>query len=280
MRRLIECTFVAIAAASSAAADSVALVAIKDNTLIETVDGALSNGSGPAFFAGRVGGAGGGSIRRGVLQFDLSGAVPVGSTVTSATLTLSAGSSSAGTQTVALRRLLASWGEGASFASGGSGAPSQPGDATWIHRIFPDVFWSTPGGDFSTEASASAEVGGVGVYSWGGTGAMVADVQDWLDDPDANFGWLVQGNESAPQTVKRFDSREVDEIARRPMLVIEFVPPSPCVLGDLDCNGVVDGADLGALLGAWGTPDVDADLDGDGIVDGVDVGLLLAAWSA
>ncbi|MCA9284089.1 MAG: hypothetical protein KDA22_02650 [Phycisphaerales bacterium] len=49
----------------------------------------------------------------------------------------------------------------------------------------------------------------------------------------------------------------------------------PCT-GDLNDDGVVDGADLGTLLAAWGTPD--ADLNGDGTTDGADLGILLAAW--
>lgn len=45
---------------------------------------------------------------------------------------------------------------------------------------------------------------------------------------------------------------------------------------DLDSSGAVDGADLGMMLAAWGTPEHDA--TGDGIVDGADLGILLAAW--
>lgn len=48
--------------------------------------------------------------------------------------------------------------------------------------------------------------------------------------------------------------------------------------GDLNCDGVVDGADLGLLLGAWGSPGP-GDLNEDGIVDGADLGLLLGAWT-
>jgi probable HAF family extracellular repeat protein len=50
------------------------------------------------------------------------------------------------------------------------------------------------------------------------------------------------------------------------------------LVGDLDGNGVVDGADLGLLLSAWGGGGP-ADLDGNGIVDGADLGVLLAAWT-
>ncbi|MFO0874911.1 MAG: S8 family serine peptidase [Phycisphaerales bacterium] len=52
----------------------------------------------------------------------------------------------------------------------------------------------------------------------------------------------------------------------------------PCQ-GDYDHNGVVDGADLGLLLGQWGT-NGNTDLNGDGIVNGADLGLLLGAWGA
>lgn len=48
--------------------------------------------------------------------------------------------------------------------------------------------------------------------------------------------------------------------------------------GDLNGDGVVDGADLAALLAQWGS-DGAADLNDDGIVDGADLATLLANWS-
>jgi hypothetical protein len=56
-------------------------------------------------------------------------------------------------------------------------------------------------------------------------------------------------------------------------------------MGDLTLDGLVDGADLGMLLSAWGQvwrdagPPLSADLDGDGVVGGSDLGVLLAGWS-
>ena len=49
-----------------------------------------------------------------------------------------------------------------------------------------------------------------------------------------------------------------------------------CCPGDLDGNGTVDGADLGFVLGAWGTSS--GDLTGDGQTDGADLGALLGGW--
>jgi len=47
---------------------------------------------------------------------------------------------------------------------------------------------------------------------------------------------------------------------------------------DFDGDGLVNGSDLGHLLGAWGVHDGDADLTGDGLVNGADLGTLLGAW--
>ena len=49
-------------------------------------------------------------------------------------------------------------------------------------------------------------------------------------------------------------------------------------IGDLNGDGIVDGADLTILLGAWGTDDIVADLNEDGLVDGADLTLMLGAW--
>lgn len=52
------------------------------------------------------------------------------------------------------------------------------------------------------------------------------------------------------------------------------------ILGDLNNDGIVDGADLAILLGAWGSADPIADLSGDGEVGGADLSILLGNWTA
>jgi 6-phosphogluconolactonase (cycloisomerase 2 family) len=54
--------------------------------------------------------------------------------------------------------------------------------------------------------------------------------------------------------------------------------PAAALFGDLNGDGTIDGADLGALLAAWGATGGVADLNEDGIVDGADLGLLLGVW--
>ena len=53
-----------------------------------------------------------------------------------------------------------------------------------------------------------------------------------------------------------------------------------CCIGNVNGDAVVDGADLGFLLNAWGacSPTCAEDLDRDGVVGGNDLGTLLAAW--
>jgi hypothetical protein len=59
---------------------------------------------------------------------------------------------------------------------------------------------------------------------------------------------------------------------------IHFGAPPSCLLADLNCDGAVDGADLGLFLSAWGLEGDPADLNADGIVDGGDLGILLGEW--
>ena len=53
--------------------------------------------------------------------------------------------------------------------------------------------------------------------------------------------------------------------------------PTPPCPADLNGDDSVNGTDLGALLGAWGTAGP-ADLNGDGTVNGADLGQLVGAW--
>ena len=125
---------------------------------------------------------------------------------------------------VGLHRVLADWQEGKAVASGngGAGAAAGDGDVTWTQRVFGSLDWNTPGGDFFPTASATVTVGGIGSYTWDSTSQLVADVQGWLDNPNSDYGWLLQGDESKPRTAKRFHSDENDDEAIRPVLVVEY----------------------------------------------------------
>jgi len=198
----------------------------KDNTLYEDAAGGTSNGAGSFFFAGQTNDS---SIRRGILAFDIEGSIPSKSTIISASLELHMSRTTSGNQSISLHRLENSWGESGSNAdlNEGGGAPATTDDATWLHRFFNSQTWSTPGGDYSTSPSATTLVAGVGPYTWESNPAVVADVQGWIDDPAANHGWILIGNESQNRTTKRFDSKENSNESDRPVLVVEYLPKVP-----------------------------------------------------
>ncbi len=61
----------------------------------------------------------------------------------------------------------------------------------------------------------------------------------------------------------------------------EEVLLGPKCSADFNGDGVVNGDDLGSLLGQWGPCEgCPADLNGDGAVDGNDLGTLLGAWGS
>lgn len=199
---------------------TIVLAPSKDNTLYENGTGALSNGAGVHVFAGSNAG---GVRRRAVLSFNLA-QIPRGSRVTRVSLKMRV-SMSISASSVSLHALLADWGEGlsnAGLSNDGGGAPSQTNDVTWIHRFYPNVRWTTPGGDF-VSAPDAPPTPVLTEVTWE-TAQMVTRVQQWVDEPATNFGWIVIGNESFTRSAQRFDSREAPP-ATRPSLTIEYTPP-------------------------------------------------------
>jgi hypothetical protein len=222
---------VGLLVATQAAAGAASFPAARDATLIEATDGSVADGSGPHVRAGSTN-QGPGGARRGLLAFDVESAIPPGARILSATLILHESGNNPVPVEVTLHRALQSWGEGSSAPAGGSGAIAAPGDATWFHRFHnpaaPDSSpaWSAPGGDFAGPASAATTVVGQGFYSWTST-AMAEDVRFWLQFPASNAGWVLLGDESLGQSVKRFDSRNNADATVRPLLIVEFATPLP-----------------------------------------------------
>jgi hypothetical protein len=119
---------------------TVVIPALKDNTLYEDVSGALSNGAGQHMFVGTTNSD---LLRRAVIAFDVAANVPAGSTIQSVVLTLNMSQTFGIAIDVDLCPATQDWGEGTSVAQGeeDAGAPSSPGDATWIHTFFDTQSW-------------------------------------------------------------------------------------------------------------------------------------------
>ena len=200
-------------------AEAVFIEATQDNTLYESLEGDVSNGAGDHFFVGRTAQ---GEKRRGLIAFKNLNAIPNGAIIKSVKLHVHLSREETPPAKINLLRVQANWGEGASDAEGneGKGAPAQAGDATWLHRFYDNQTWTQPGGDFPEVVSASLSVGGQGFHTFD-SGGMVADVQDWNDNPGSNFGWILIGDEAAA-SAKRFDSRSNPESEFQPVLEVEY----------------------------------------------------------
>lgn len=202
---------------------TVQLGAEHDNTIYDVLPGDMSNGAGQFIVAG--GATGSAAARRGLVSFNIASAgIPVGSTILDVVLSMNLAESIGGSAAVSVHKLLNAWGEAGSNASGNEfdGAAAQQFDATWLFSMFDGTAWSNAGGDFSG-SSASVSVNSPGIYEWIG-GGLIGDVQEWLDNPGLNHGWLIRGSEVAGN-VKGFDSRDSANAVLRPTLEITYEEP-------------------------------------------------------
>ncbi|SFN77151.1 DNRLRE domain-containing protein [Nitrosospira briensis] len=242
--------------AASVHAETVSISAFKDATIFGTSDGAdtgNASGMGPGLFTGTDGQL---NDKRTLLQFDLAAAsIPAGSKIDSVTMSLSLGLVGGGSgvpQTVRLFDVAQSWSEGSSgsptssgISGSGQGYPRGNGDSTWDYSNFNSnpamaTKWQSGGsdlhgGNFSSIESASTAFTTFtpgSVHTWS-SAAMAADVQDWLDNPSQNNGWLLKSDEEGiRQSLLGFWSKDgamaAGDAALAPKLEIIYAPiPEP-----------------------------------------------------
>ncbi|HMN95860.1 MAG TPA: dockerin type I repeat-containing protein [Phycisphaerales bacterium] len=173
------------------------------------------------------------------------------------------------------------------------------GDGTWRYEyaIF-NLDSNRSGQAFSVAIPAGTAVTNVGqsiighhsdepysTSAW--TTSVTADSVTWAtetfaDDPLANalrwgtmFGFRFDADRPPGGTTATLALFRPGAAPNPTLAVVGPALPPACP-GDLNGDGVVDGADLGALLGGWGT--AIGDLNGDGVVTGADLGILLGGW--
>jgi spore coat protein A len=217
-------------AGRDAASATVTINPSQDNTIADGVDPGSaedfkdnSSGACEYVFSGTTAD---GFARRALLQFDVAGNVPAGSTINAVTLTLTVNRSGDNQDaTMALHPVLVDWGEGSATCGprgGGQGDPAGADDATWLDAEFGSTPWTSAGGDFDVPSATAVVPSGNGSQGvWSGV-SMTADVQFWLDAPGVNAGWIVVGDEVRSSTSRRFSSREGSV---PPTLQIDFDPP-------------------------------------------------------
>ncbi len=228
------CFFFTIA---SLCGETISLTPVTDTSLSETSQDNNFGANGNF-----ISGTGANGLRnRAVLQFNIAGTIPAGAIITSADLGLKLSAAGTGPgSTFVIHRVLQAWGEGNKTGNGGALATS--GEATWKARFFPNTLWSAPGAtaptDFSASASASKFMSSVGNYQFGSTAKSIADVQSWLENPTANFGWiLISQSESLAGTSRRFASRE--DLLNAPMLNVTYTIPEPKVMALTILGGMI-----------------------------------------
>jgi hypothetical protein len=154
-----------------------------------------------------------GILDRGLLRFDLT-SLPANAVIQSADLrlTLTRVPRTPADSNFSLYRVYKPWGADASWADATTGVP-----------------WSAPGGlagvDYASSSSATGFVIGGGVYDFGPSAPLAADVQAWLADPGTNQGWLFQSeSETSLGSARHFGS---SESAQPPQLLLQYTTPPP-----------------------------------------------------
>lgn len=132
------------------------------------------------------------------------------------------------------------------------------------------------GSDFDGGAAVGGDWEGGGDPSGGVPAGMTGTFTFAVFASDAAFlsaADFINGGANPPGFVARFRGLENGGSDKVP------AGATICCIGDVDCDGDIDGRDLGFLLGAWGPAlGSSADFDGDGMVGGADLGLLLGNW--
>ncbi len=143
------------------------------------------------------------NTRDGVVKFDIS-AIPSGSTITSATLTLVAtgvGSATA-VKNYGAHQILVDWDEST-------------------------ITWNTPGSTAETHFAGSPTetiaVTGIGSYNWN----VVSDVANFVNGSATNYGWRIIWSSNTSGTNKQVDfgTKENSTSGNRPVLSVTYTPP-------------------------------------------------------
>jgi hypothetical protein len=202
-----------LAAGHELHAATVNLPAVQNASLLGGADATNNASLGePGMFVGTDGQD---NPKRGLIEFNIAGNIPAGATITSVQLQLtvgqiagSGGGGSSGGVTISLFDEAQAWGQptnvvgATSFGGHGHGAAPATGDATWNYAFFNATPWQIAGGDWtsslSTIASASSN-GTPATVTWS-SAAMVSDVQNWLNNPSTNNGWLLKNSDEVDAT--------------------------------------------------------------------------------
>jgi hypothetical protein len=167
-----------------------------------------------------------------------------------------------------------------------NGTPAPLADLELLSTA-PWGFYTTAGNEYSVVSFAD----GVNVDLSDGSALVIEIAYAGSTDGFATFGGGTAADITSGTTYLRSDSCGIAEFTPVGDIGFDlewfvFVDGTggggqPDCPGDFNGDGLVDGADFGFILAAWGTcGGCPEDLNGDGDVNGADVGLVLSVWGA
>jgi len=149
-------------------------------------------------------------------------------------------------------------------------------DATVSYRCW---FVCNDAGDPAQEDSLEVEISTDGGATWHLADEVTASAAAWIDRSFVVSSVATPGETLTVRfVVEDRPNNSITEAGIDLVRVERTVCENPSTPADLDGDGVVNGADLAVLLGAWGQKGGAADLDGSGVVGGADLTILLGAW--
>jgi len=140
------------------------------------------------------------------------------------------------------------------------------------------VWYSNDKGSNPNQDIMPVQVSNNGGTSWVTMQNISNSTTSWVQ-----YSWRLADFVPLTQNMRvRFRAQDTDpqslvEAAVDDVVIVGF-GCTPVVPGDLNGDGIVNGADLAIVLGNWGLPGV-GDANGDGTTDGADIAIVLGNWS-
>ncbi len=157
------------------------------------------------------------------------------------------------------------------FATTGTGYMRNPGAGTAAGATRLDL-GTTIGSTAFYYGNTIANIG-TGVGQWTANSTGYVGFRFVGGDSLVHYGWMHLSIGSNAGT------RTIIDYAYESTAGVSIGTTPPCA-GDVIRDNMVDGIDLGAILGAWGSTGgaIDTDVNNDGIVNGLDLAAVLSGW--
>lgn len=175
-------------------------------------------------------------VRRSLLKFDIQGFADDAQVLCAEirlSLNFALSSPDAAPTEITLHQVLKDWtsNPASTFDDSLNGSPAEAGDVTWEYSSYPTIRWNNIGGDFGEEPLSTEQktVDDNGTeYDWfGNTKRMHALVDQWISDPNSNYGVLIKSDEDPADPIAYNVYNGAGAYASlAPKLIVVYTAPS------------------------------------------------------